>query len=83
MQIHPPVYSEVTSQVAHLQQMQCLVEEAHMQTVTLTEMMALLTALQGEYGADTALEVIIQHRVGLQLDAQYRERQRRRREAAS
>jgi hypothetical protein len=63
--------------------MQRLVSEAHMQTVTLTEMIALLTALQGEYGAGTALEVIIQHRVGLHLQAQHEERQRRRREAMS
>jgi len=82
MQRHPPIYSEVTGPIAPLQQMQRLVSESHMQTVTLTEMIALLVSMQDEYGPDATLEAIIQHRVGLQLEAHYEERKRRRLEVA-
>ncbi len=54
-----------------------------MQTMTLAGMMSLLAAMQQEYGPNTTLESIIQHRVGLQLEAQHHERTRRRLEVAS
>ena len=80
---HPPTYTEVTQHVAYLQYAQCLVEAAQVQTVTLAGMISLLASMQDEYGSETTLESIIQHRVGLQLEAQHQERQRRRKEAMS
>lgn len=62
------VYTSLTQEIPVLQQLQTLTDTPR--TTTVAEVIALLSAMQQEYGSGVTLEQIIQHRVGLQLQAQ-------------
>jgi hypothetical protein len=68
MSQYPPVYSALSRRAAVLQRLQLLSDEPR--TVTLSEIMAELEAMQREFGATSSLEAIIQREAGAQLAAQ-------------